>query len=462
MALKDLMLRKQLEEKQKALEELRSKDFETREAELEGMIEEAATEEEKAAVEEAVNEFDAEKADTEEKAAALEQEIASLEAELEERSKKALETAQKAEKPKELPEEKEEVRKEDHYMLHRNIKDMTMEERSALMAREDVKQFVADVKARMTRDITNGTIVIPTVIAGMITAIAEESSKLLKHVRVEAVPGVSRLIVDGGFPEAVWTEQCGKLNDLTLGLYDLEVDGYKVGGVIKVCNALLEDSDIDLVAYIAEKLGRAIGYALDKAIVFGTGVKMPLGFATRLLQAEAPADVRSTALPWVNLNTTNVTKLSATASKGTELIKGIVAAAGAINNKYGDGKFWVMNEKTKAAVIGETLAVNAAGAIVAGVGSDMPVVGGTIETLDFVPDNMIFGGAEGCYYLAERAGASITSSDHAFFVEDQTAFKGTARYDGAPAIPDAFIAVGINNTTVAATGVTFAADTANA
>ena len=32
-------------------------------------------------------------------------------------------------------------------------------------------------------------------------------------------------------------------------------------------------------------LGQSIGLALDKAIVYGTGVKMPLGIVTRLAQA---------------------------------------------------------------------------------------------------------------------------------------------------------------------------------
>ena len=53
-------------------------------------------------------------------------------------------------------------------------------------------------------------------------------------------------------------------------------------------------------------------------------------------------------------------------------------------------------------------------------------------------------------------------SDSALFTDDMTVFKGVARYDGAPAIADAFVAIGINNTTVATTGITFAADTANA
>ena len=75
---------------------------------------------------------------------------------------------------------------------------------------------------------------------------------------------------------------------------------------------------------------------------------------------------------------------------------------------------------------------------------------------------MIFGGYDGCYFLAERSGATIDYSEHAFWTEDVTCFKGVARYDGKPAIADAFVAIGINNTDVSLSGINFAADTANA
>ena len=101
------------------------------------------------------------------------------------------------------------------------------------------------------------------------------------------------------------------------------------------------------------------------------------------------------------------------------------------------------------------------GAVVAGMGDTMPVIGGTIEILDFVPDNVIIGGYDGLYLLAERAGTSLDQSEHRFFIEDQTVFRGTARYDGKPAIAEGFMALGINAATVSASAVTFAADTAN-
>ena len=62
MALKVLLLRKKLTDKQTALAELEraAQDFETREAELAADIEAAQTDEERAVVEEAANAFDAE------------------------------------------------------------------------------------------------------------------------------------------------------------------------------------------------------------------------------------------------------------------------------------------------------------------------------------------------------------------------------------------------------------------
>ena len=109
----------------------------------------------------------------------------------------------------------------------------------------------------------------------------------------------------------------------------------------------------------------------------------------------------------------------------------------------------------------QTVATTAAGQIVAGIAATMPVVGGIIEVLNFIPDNVIIGGYFDLYLLAERAGAKFATSEHVRFLQDQTVFKGTARYDGQPTIAEAFVAIGINGVTPNAT-MTFAPDTANA
>ena len=119
-----------------------------------------------------------------------------------------------------------------------------------------------------------------------------------------------------------------------------------------------------------------------------------------------------------------------------------------------------MNETTYTTLIANAMAVDASGAIVAQVNGQMPVVGGIIEVLNFVPDNVIIGGYFDLYLLAERASTNIGQSEHARYLADQTVFKGTARYDGVPVIAEGFVAIGINGTTPDAT-MTFAPDVAN-
>ena len=87
-------------------------------------------------------------------------------------------------------------------------------------------------------------------------------------------------------------------------------------------------------------------------------------------------------------------------------------------------------------------------------------MGGVIEVLDFVPDNVIIYGYFDLYLLAERAGMRFAQSEHVRFIADQTVFKGTARYDGLPVIAEGFAAIGIDGTTPGA-DMTFAPDAAN-
>ena len=269
----------------------------------------------------------------------------------------------------------------------------------------------------------------------------------------------------GTIPEAIWTDCCANLNELSLGFNDLEMDCYKVGGFFAICNANIEDSDLNLAAEVLSALAQAIGIALDKAILYGRNasgtMKMPQGIVSRLVQTEAPSGYPATARPWADLHTSNVISITAANSTGVKLFQSIVTASGAMKGKYSRGeKIWIMNEATYTKLTAEALTINAAGAMVSGVNGVMPVVGGIIEVLSFIPDNVIIAGYFDLYTLAERAGSRFASSEHVRFLQDQTVFKGTARYDGAPAIAEAFVAIGINGTTPNAT-MTFPTDTAN-
>ena len=456
MALKVLMLRKKLDEANKKLTALRSKEdeFTKREEELATAIKEAETEEEQKTVEDAVTEFETERAQNTTDISALTETIAQIEADI------ATEEARQDTTPK------AEERKEVKPMNTRSkiFAKLNMEQRAAMFERQDVKDFLARAREAITnkRAITNAGLLIPKVFIGLLRENIEDYSKLYKHVFVRPVNGTAREVVMGTIPEGVWTEMCATLNELSLGFNDVEVDGYKVGGFFAICNATLEDSDIDLAGEILTALAQAIGLALDKAILYGTGTKMPLGVVTRLAQTEEPANYSETERAWADLHTSNIISISTANTEGIKLFKNIILASGAAKGKYARGeKVWCMNETTRTRLLAEGLSINAAGAIVSGMNGTMPVVGGVAEVLSFIPDNVIIGGYFELYLLAERAGTSLAQSEHVRFIQDQTVFKGTARYDGKPVIAEGFVAIGINGVTPTA-AMTFASDTANA
>ena len=457
MALKALMLRSKIDNKKKELEDLREKDadFKTREAELETDIAEAETEEEQAAVQAEVEKFDTEKAAHESGKTDLETEIAGLETELAETEKEP--------NPAEPTASTGESRKGIKEMNNRKkFFGMSVQERDAFFAREDVRTFLERVKEAglSSRAIKGADLTIPTVVLELIRENVLNYSKLINRVRLRPVSGTARQNVMGAMPEAVWTEACAALNELTFGFSQVEVDGYKVGGVIYICKATLEDSIYNLAEEIINALGAAIGIALDRAILYGTGVKMPLGIVTRLAQDEQPSNYPATARPWEDLTETNLITISD--QTGMALFQAIAKATKAMKGKYSRGvKFWAMNESTYTDLVVEAMSINANGAIVSAQGGTMPVVGGDVVVLsdEIIKDGNIVAGYGDLYLLAERAGSEFARSDEYRFAEDQVAFKGTARYDGVPIIAEAFIAIGIG--AAPATDSTFPGDSAN-
>ena len=463
MALKVLLLRKKLTDMQTSLADLErtAQGFETREAELAADIEAAQTDEERSVVEAAVESFEQERSQN---TTAIEQLRTDI-AEMENQIREAEEAARQARSGQG---EHHEERKDDTTMNNAETRTrffgMTAQQRDAFMARDDVKEFLQRVRelSHEKRSVTGAELLIPTVMLDLLRQNISEYSKLIYKVNLRSVPGKARQTVAGSIPEAVWTEMCAKLNELAVSFTAVEVDGYKVGGFIAICNAVLEDSDISLAQEIITSLGASIGYALDKAILYGTGTKMPMGIVTRVAQSVQPETYPATARAWADLHTSNIQTITTANSTGVKLFQSVLKAFGAAKGKYSRGvKFWAMNDATYNTLMAESMSINATGAVVAGMNATMPVVGGDVVLLDFIPDNNIIAGYGDLYLLAERAGTALAQSEHALFTEDQTVFKGTARYDGLPVIAEAFVAIGIN-AVAPTTSMSFATDSANA
>ena len=472
MALKAIMLRKSIEKKKAELEALREKDaeFQTREAELEAAIGEAQTQEEEAAVSEQVEAFDAEHNAHEAAKDGLTREIEALESELAEEERK-----QKV-PPTTAAVEKTEERRDATHMNKINIRSLPVgqrafealpvEQRNSILAQEDVKQFLAQLRSMkgQTRAVQGGELTIPVVFLDLIAENMYRYSKLMNRVRIREVSGQARQTIAGTVPEAVWTEMCANLNELTFVFNQVTLDGYKVGGFIPVCNALLEDNDVNLASWIIEMMSESIGLAKDKAILYGKGsaYHMPLGIVTRLAQTTKPDSYPADAPEWVDLHTSNIISLSADLT-GAAFWAALQIAAGNTFTKYNRGtQFWAMNSKTYALLKSKAVTFTASGDVVANVFGLLPIVTGDIDVLEFMPDGDIVGGYGDLYLWAQRSGMTIGADEWGFTnrVRDQTLFFGKERADGMPVIAGAFVAININGS-APTTSMLFAGDVAN-
>lgn len=422
MALKALMIRKRIDAERKKLEACRVKeaDFSKREKELEKAISEIsddATEEERSAVESEVDALNEEKRANDEEKSKIQAAIDKLQEILD---------AEEADQPtgEESGEEQPANRKRRGANNMRKFSEMSYTERKAFCEIENVQKFLASV--RSIRTITGTEVIVPEEVLPLLKDSLNRYSKLRSKVNLKSISGKARQRILGTIPEAIWTEQGDPINELEMSFTQVDIDGYKVAGYIPVANWLVEDNDVDLMNNIIESIGQAIGYALDKAIVFGDADKKPEGIVKNIPEGN---------------------KKSIDASKtGVDLFREILLAAGTAKANYAPNKnkVWIMNDTTKNFLKAEALTFNAAGALVAELDSTMPIIGGEIVTLDFVKDNVMIGGYAGLYLLGERKGTTITQSKEVRFIEDETVIKGVARYDGKAIKPEAFVAIGIN------------------
>ena len=469
MSLRTLMIRTHLDRKNAELEQLLSQDgaFAAREAELAAAIGEAVSPEERETVEAAVSSFEADQAAHASAVNTLREEIGALQEQLD-----GIE-AQTPPAPAQTAAEPMNERTEPAMntinirslpMTVRAFDALPLPQRQETLAREDVKAFLGGLRAMKgaQASVTGGELTIPVVMLDLIAENMYRYSKLLNRVRVRSVDGQARQTIAGTVPEAVWTEMCGIINELTFKFNQITLDGYKVAGFVPVCNSLLEDNDVNLASWIVEMLSESVGLAMDKAILYGKGAAyhQPLGIVTRLAQESKPAGYPDSAPDWVDLHTSNIISIN-NSYTGAEFWAALTVAAGNTFTRYArGGQFWSMNSKTYAKLKSKAITFTASGDVVANVYGLLPIVTGDIDILEFMPDNDIVGGYGDMYLLAQRAGMTIEASREVQFIQDNTVFKGKMRADGAPAIAGAFVAINIAGSTPA-TSMLFAADDAN-
>lgn len=467
MALKVLVLRSRLAPLQAELQtfEATRAGFAARESDLERDIADAQTDEERSAVSAAVDAFEQERSANAAEIARVQQAIDAINDEI--RSLEDAQTPPPATQPDNDPlatNRKRSVQPMPVTNPDRRWFGLTYQQRDALLAQDNTKEFLQRFRQLRAQQnsATGAELGIPTEFMQILRDLTYQNSKLWPYIHSESIRGKSRQNIVGTGAEAVWSEMLANINEITLDFTQLEMDGYMLAGYMAISNAVLQDdSDLQLLTSILNAMGEANARAMDKAIVYGTGKKMPVGFITRLAASSKPDWWNNDQGDFTDLHTSNILKLDIDSSSGASFFGTLIESLGIADPKYSDGRvFWVMNRKTHIKLMAKALAFDASAALAAGINNTFPIIGGDIVELEFMADNDIAGGFGSLMRMVEREGMTIASSDIPLFLRNMTVFRSIGRYDGKPARGEAFVLVNFHNTQPT-TAISFAADLAN-
>ncbi len=416
--LKQLMLSKKIEQRKALLEDLNQQEaaLKTRAENIEAALAEATTDEEIAAVEEEVNKVEADKAALAEKKSKLEGEIAELETELEQLNSKTP-----------LNETKGKTNERGGESMNR-LQVRELLKTGEYYKRSEVIEFYEQFKN--IRAVTGGELTIPEIVVNRIMDIMGDYTTLYPLVDKIQVKGTTRILVDTDTAPATWIEQSGTIPTGDVGtITNIDFDGFKVGKVTFVDNYLLQDSIINLDAYVTKKIARAIAKALDAAILNGTGTanRQPTGIIPSI-----PSGNQVSVAADANL-LKNLVKQIGLIDTGDDSVGEIVA---------------VMKRSTYYNRLVEySIQVDANGNVVGKLPNlaNPDLVGLRVVFSNNMEEDKVLFGDFSQYILVERENITIDSSTHVKFSEDQTAFRGKGRFDGKPVKPAAFALVTITS-----------------
>ena len=423
MALKQLKLNIELKQKRSALAALMAKqaDFKKRAEQLEKSLEEAETEEDINIVKNAIDELEKEEAaeDIEKNITDVNAEITRIEGELadiDERSDPQPNKEDKSERSK------KNMSAINRYQVRRLI------ESGEYYERKEVKQFYDDLRALKQRAISGEGLTIPQIVVNRIFDIMGDYCTVYPLVDQIRVQGTARILIDTDTTAATWIEQTGAIPEGDVGtITNVDFDGFKVGKLVFVDNAIIQDSIINVDDYVTKKIARALALAIDLAILKGKGSssKEPTGIIPSL---ESGHKVTVSSGKLVDI-VKNISLVDTGADSVGEIV--VVMKRSTYYNRFLD---YTINVDSSGNIVGRLPNL-----------SQPDLLGLKVVFNNNMPENEVLFGDFQNYTLVERESISIASSEHVKFAEDQMSFRGKGRFDGKPTNKNAFVLVTITD-----------------
>lgn len=416
--LKQLRLQLDLKKKRSELSEFteRQSNYKKRSKELEKALEEAQTDDDIKVVEDSLTEFEKEKdINLDSKISTLSEEISKIESDLKELNEKSAESENEIK----TDTQKRSENKNMEYTTHQ-VREMVRN--GEYYKRSEVKDFYEQI--RNIRAVTGSELTVPEVTTLRIYDIIGDYCTLYPLVDKIQLKGKLRILIDVDTAPAEWLEDQTSLDDTDVGTIGyIDFDGYTLGKLVAVDNAILQDSIINLDSYIIKKIARALGLALDLGVLKGNGTKKPTGILTGM-SSDNKVTVATEGLFEIMKNISLI-------DTGEDSVGEIVCVMK--RSTYYD-KFlkYTINVDSSGNIVGKLPNL-----------STPDLLGLRVVFNQNMDANQVLFGDFSKYTLVTREGINIARSEHAKFKENQTAFRGIGRFDGKVTNPKSFALVTI-------------------
>lgn len=163
-------------------------------------------------------------------------------------------------------ETKEKVGKVEEIVMERNL-DLRIQEEKAFI------DAVRDGNIRALNVGTNGSL-IPESVADRIVTKIKEISPLLREAQIVNVVGNYRVIREASATEAQYVEEGQAIGGTDSTFESVVLKSYILGALVKVSNSLINNTELDVVGYVVDRLAKAIAEKLEKEILVGTSGKI--------------------------------------------------------------------------------------------------------------------------------------------------------------------------------------------
>jgi HK97 family phage major capsid protein len=150
-----------------------------------------------------------------------------------------------------------------------------------------------DFKAAMTEGVSeDGGYIVPVTYQDTVLEKLNTLSRTRSISNVLATTSTRNVPVEGDAPTFAWIDEGAAYGETKSTFGNKQINAYKLGGIIKVSDELLNDSMISFEAYMSNQIAKGIDKAEAPAFCLGDGNKKPTGYATGLV---ATADTTTAA-----------------------------------------------------------------------------------------------------------------------------------------------------------------------